>query len=151
MSGPKPPDAGRADEEVLPGGVGNAGTVVRVREYVLRPTTVHTPAIHALLRHVRAAGFDGVPEVVGVDPDGRERLRYIEGDVPYLPYPAWSLTDDALASVAALLRRYHDAAAGFVAPDGASWSDELADPAGGGLVCHNDVCAENVVFRDGVG
>jgi hypothetical protein len=150
VSGPEPPDAGRSDEEVLPGGIGNAGAVVRRGDVVLRPTSPHTPAIHALLRHVRAAGFSGVPEVVGVDPDGRERLRYIAGDVPYPPYPAWSLTDEALASIAALLRRYHAAAAGFVAPRGATWSDELADPLGGTLVCHNDVCPENVVFRDGV-
>jgi aminoglycoside phosphotransferase (APT) family kinase protein len=31
-----------------------------------------------------------------------------------------------------------------------TWSDELADPDGGSIVCHNDVCLENVVFRDGV-
>lgn len=150
MSGAEPPDAGRADEEILPGGIGNAGAVVRVGDVVLRPTSAHTPAIHALLRHVRAAGFDGVPHVLGVDHDGRERLVYIDGDVPYPPYPAWSLTDDALASIAALLRRYHDAAGGFAPPPGATWSDELADPLGGPLVCHNDVCPENVVFRDGV-
>jgi hypothetical protein len=29
------------------------------------------------------------------------------------------------------------------------WSDELADPAGGPMICHNDVCLENVVFRNG--
>jgi aminoglycoside phosphotransferase (APT) family kinase protein len=28
--------------------------------------------------------------------------------------------------------------------------DALSDPAGGTLVCHNDVCPENVVFRDGI-
>ncbi len=144
--------AGRAEsEEVLAGGVGNAGAVVRVGAHVLRPTSPHTPAIHALLRHLRAAGFDGVPEVVGVDPDGRERLVFIDGAVPYPPFPAWSQTDAVLASTAALLRRYHDAAAGFVPPVGVTWSDELADPAGGGpVVCHNDVCPENVVYRDGV-
>jgi len=149
VSGPEPPDVGPVNEEVLPGGVGNAGAVVRVGDVVLRPTSAHTPAIHALLRFVRSAGFDGVPEVVGVDPDGRERLVYIAGDVPCPPFPAWSLTDEVLASIAALLRRYHDAAAGFEAPSGATWSDEMADPAGGALVCHNDVCPENVVFRDG--
>ncbi len=26
----------------------------------------------------------------------------------------------------------------------------MADPAGGRIVCHNDVCLENVVFRDGL-
>ena len=33
---------------------------------------------------------------------------------------------------------------------GLGWSGELADPLGGPIICHNDVCLENVVFRDGV-
>jgi hypothetical protein len=138
-----------ADEEILHGGVANAGVVVRAGPYVLRPAGPRPHATHALLRHVRDNGFDGVPEPVGVDGDGRERLVYIEGDVPVPPYPAWAQTDDALASIARLLRRYHDAVASFVDPPGTTWSDELADPEGGRLVCHNDVCLENVVFRDG--
>ena len=36
---------------------------------------------------------------------------------------------------------------GFVAPAGTTWSDELADPQGGPVICHNDVCPENVVHR----
>jgi aminoglycoside phosphotransferase (APT) family kinase protein len=86
---------------------------------------------------------------VGIDDDGRERLGFIEGDVPVPPFPAWAQADDALASVAALLRRFHDASRSFD-PAGSTWSDELADPRGGTIVCHNDVCLENVVFRDGV-
>ena len=61
-------------EEVLPGGVANAGSVVRVGTDVLRPTNPHSAPIHRFLRHLRAEGFEGVPEVVGVEPDGRERL-----------------------------------------------------------------------------
>jgi len=30
-----------------------------------------------------------------------------------------------------------------------TWSDDLADPMGGTMLCHNDVCPENVVFRGG--
>jgi hypothetical protein len=138
------------DEEVLHGGVANAGAVVRVGDHVLRPATTHTPAIHALLRHVRAAGFDGVPEPIGVDADGRERLVFIPGDVPWPPFPAWSQTEEALASTAALLRRFHDAAVGFVPRPGTTWNTELADPEGGPVLCHNDVCPENVVYRDGI-
>ncbi len=117
---------------------------------MLRPTNEHTPAIHALLRSLRDAGFDAVPEPLGVAPDGRERLRFIAGDVPYPPFPTWSLTELALASTAALLRRFHDAQVNIVMPSDASWSDEMADPSGGPVICHNDVCPENVVFRDGV-
>jgi hypothetical protein len=141
------------DVEVLQGGVANAGAVVRQGASVLRPSNPNTPAIHALLAHLRDVGFDGASEPIGVDPDGRERMVFIPGDVPIPPYPAWAQADDALASVARLIRRYHDAVAGFVPPPWATWSTEMSDPTprpGPTVVCHNDVCLENVVFRDGV-
>jgi hypothetical protein len=101
------------------------------------------------LRAVRNAGFDGASFPVGIDHDGRERLVFIDGEVPVAPYPDWSQSDAALASVAKLLRGLHDAARGFD-PQRGTWSGALADPAGGTLVCHNDVELSNVVFRDGV-
>ena len=87
--------------------------------------------------------------LVGIDEDGRERLVFIDGEVPLAPYPDWSQSDTALASIAGLLRGLHDAARGFD-PLGLTWNDSLADPAGGTLVCHNDVEPSNVVFRDGI-
>jgi hypothetical protein len=59
---------------------------------------------------------------------------------------------------AGLMGRFHDASrtvdiSGYIsgsARGGYSWSAEMADPAGGTLLCHNDVCLENVVFRAGV-
>jgi hypothetical protein len=136
------------DEEELAGGVANAGRVTRVGEYVLRPSTQHSVSIHRLLRWVRANGFDGVPLPAGIDPDGRERLTFRAGDVAVPPYPVWAQTDQALASIAALLRRFHDASRSFDL-SGTTWSPELADPDHDGpVVCHNDVCLENVVFAD---
>jgi hypothetical protein len=136
-------------EQQLRGGVANAGQVVRVGAHVLRPSSRHSTSVHALLRAVRRAGFEGVPNPVGIDEDGRERLVFIDGEVPLVPYPDWSQSDAALASVAGLLRGLHDAARGFDA-QGLSWNDALADPAGGTLVCHNDVEPANVVFRKGI-
>lgn len=89
-----------------------------------------------------------MPLPLEIDDDGRERLGFLPGDVAVPPYPAWAQTDDALASIARLIRRIHDAAVAVGVPDG-DWNDELADRAGGLIVCHNDVCLENVVFRDG--
>ena len=83
-----------------------------------------------------------------IQADGRERLVFIEGDVPVPPFPEWAQSDDTLASIARLLRLFHEASSQLPVGDG-PWSDELADPAGGSMVCHNDVCMENVVFRDG--
>lgn len=139
-----------AEREVLQGGVANAGAVVREGAYVLRPSNPHSELIHALFHYVRAAGFDGVPEPVGIEPDGQERLVFIPGDVAWPPFPRWGQTDRALASIGELLARFHAAAQGFEAPAGTTWNRELADPVGGALICHNDVCVENVVFRDGV-
>lgn len=136
--------------QVLQGGVANAGAVLRSGPHVLRPSNPHTAQVHRFLRAVRSTGFEGASSPVGVDPDGRERLEFIEGDVPVPPFPAWARNDTALVSIAELLAGFHRAAAatGLGAGDG-PWSDEMADPAGGQLMCHNDVCLENVVFRDG--
>jgi len=137
------------EEEALDGGVANAGAVVRHGTHVLRPSTPHTATIHALLGHLRDCGFDGASQPVGIDVDGRERLTFLRGEVPIPPYPAWARTDEALASVACLIRRYHDAVRSFRPGPAAIWSDEMADPLGGSVICHNDVCFENVVFRNG--
>jgi len=136
------------EEEILQGGVANAGAVVRSGRHVLRPSNPHSASIHAFLTWVRSRGFIGASEPVSIDPDGRERLRFVPGDVPLSPYPAWAQTDEALASVATLIRGLHDASLGL-AFDGETWSRELADRKGGPVMCHNDVCLENVVFRDG--
>ena len=135
-------------EEILHGGVANAGAVVRSGDFVLRPSNQHSASIHTFLTRIRARGFHGASEPVCIDPDGRERLRFIPGDVPLAPYPSWAQADEALASVAVLIRGLHDASLGL-SLDGESWSSELADPDGGPVMCHNDVCLENVVFRDG--
>ena len=116
---------------------------------MLRPSNPQTPSIHRFLVALRAAGFEGASLPIGVDDDGRERLVFIDGDVAVPPYPSWVQADDALASIASLVRRFHDASRSIDTAD-LVWSTEMADPAGGRIVCHNDVCLENVVFRDGI-
>jgi hypothetical protein len=136
------------EEEELHGGVANAGAVTRIGAHVLRPTNAHSASIHRFLSALRTAGFDGAPQPVGFESDGRERLVFIAGDVALPPYPQWVQRDSALTSIARLMRKFHAASAVF-APEDASWSGEMADPRGGPIICHNDVCLENVVFRNG--
>jgi Phosphotransferase enzyme family len=135
-------------EEQLGGGVANAGAVIRRGGAVHRPAGPHSEAIHQLLRRVRARGFHGAPEPWALD-GSQEQLRYIAGDVPVPPFPRWWKTDRSLASTAALLRGFHDVTEGLDVIDRSRWSEELADPRGGEVICHNDVCPENVVYRDG--
>ncbi len=135
-------------DEILSGGVANAGSVIRKGDFVIRPSNPNSEAVHAFLLGLRSAGFDGASLPVEIQADGRERLLFIEGDVAVPPFPAWVQTDDALSSTTALIRSFHEASSRMpVIP--AKWSDELADPCGGTMICHNDVCLENVVFRDG--
>jgi Ser/Thr protein kinase RdoA (MazF antagonist) len=137
-------------EEQLDGGITNAGRVVRDGRHVVRPAGPHSGSVHAFLQALRQKGFEGAPDPVDIDHlNGLERLVFVDGQVPVPPYPDWSQSDTALASIARLLRKMHDAARGFD-PEGLTWSGDLADPAGGTVVCHNDIELSNVVFRSGV-
>jgi len=137
------------DEEMLAGGLGNEGRVVRVGEMVRRPVGPWTPAVHLLLAHLEQVGFRGSPRVCGLD-DETEVLEFIPGDVAIPPFPDWSANGALSISVARLQRSYHEAVADFRPPPDAVWGDgpsprEFA----GTLVCHNDLCLENVVVVDG--
>jgi hypothetical protein len=65
--------------------------------------------VHALLRHLAGAGFDGAPRFLGIDGQGREMLSYIDGEVTAGGTPAGLHDDAALtrhgAAAAASARR----------------------------------------------
>ncbi|MET8160981.1 phosphotransferase [Sphaerisporangium sp. NPDC005289] len=122
--------------------------VVRVGDTVRRPMRASSPAVHALLRHLEAAGFDRVPRVYGVDERGREILSYVPGEAATRPLQAHVVSDEALVLLAVLVRRFHDAVEGFVPPRGAVWVDGALDDAPPELVGHCDITPENVIFRD---
>lgn len=138
----------RGTEVELVGGTANRGQVVRVGDTVRRPERPSSPAVHALLEHLAGIGFDGAPRFLGIDESGREVLSFIPGETVLPPYPAWSMTDAALTSVARLLYRYHEAVAGFD-PSGHEWVEPVPAAYAGKLVSHNDPNLDNVVFRDG--
>jgi Phosphotransferase enzyme family len=77
-----------------------------------------------------------------------ETLSYVEGRAAVPPLAADTLTDDALVSVADLLRRYHQAASSFD-PAGYDWPRPVPARYRTGLVSHNDVYPANLVFRGG--
>jgi hypothetical protein len=154
---PKPsahpdPRIGRVDgdeqEVPLQGGLTNAGKVVRKGETVRRPARPTSPATQALLRHLEGAGFAGAPRFLRIDKRGREVHTYIHGEAAIAPLPGWALTDEALVSVAELLRSFHDAQAGFD-PSPHQWPLAAPSRFGHAVISHNDPCPDNVVFRDG--
>jgi Ser/Thr protein kinase RdoA (MazF antagonist) len=124
---------------------GGVNVVVRTGDRVHRPVGPWTPNVHALLRHVRAQGFTGAPTVHGLDSEGREVLDFIPGEVCALPLAGSAASAGALASAAALLRRYHDATTGFVPAHPHGW--QLPSRAPAEVVCHGDFAPYNVVLE----
>lgn len=128
---------------------GNLSASVRVGDTVRRRWGTWTPAVHALLAYLKRAGFDAAPEPLGSDDNGRAVLRFIPGEVhPGWPdpMPRWVSEDEfTLVAAARLLRRYHDAVAGFVAPADARW--HIVAPDKHEVICHNDWAPNNALFR----
>jgi hypothetical protein len=132
-------------EVPLSGGNVSAG-VVRVGDTVRRPAGPHTPAVHALLSYLHAAGFDGAPRPLGLDEQGREVLEFIPGTVPWPDH--FDLLDPAeqLARTARLIRRFHDAVTGFVPPPDARWQVYIPPEGQCDIIAHHDLAPWNLVL-----
>jgi aminoglycoside phosphotransferase (APT) family kinase protein len=128
---------------------GNLNDAVRVGDTVHRRAGPWTPSIHALLRYLERADFPA-PRVVGMDAQGREVLRYIEGEVdPGGDHPVADrfMADERVTQAGKLLRRYHDVVADFRPPPNAHW--RLVAPTAYELICHNDWSPWNALLRKG--
>ena len=139
---------------LLSGGTAHYGRVARRGSTVRRPTGQYTRAVHALLAHLETRGFTGAPRLLGTD-DGTEILTYLEGESAYrpgrpgtMPLPDWAQTDDAMISVARLLRRFHAAVESFD-PSGLPWQRPVPAQWAGPRVTHNDTHPANLIFRNG--
>ena len=55
---------------------------------------------------------------------------------------------DELRRVGRLIRELRDAMESFQPPSDASWQELVPDPAGGDLICHNDLAPWNLVRND---
>jgi hypothetical protein len=114
--------------------------VVRVGDTVRKPPHRNSQLVRDVLVHLERVGFDAAPRWLGVDDLGRDVLSWIEGETftergrmhPYIGDPPDRITfsDEQLAAVIRLLRRYHDAFSGDV-------------------ICHGDFGPWNIVWREG--
>ena len=109
---------------------------------VVRPARPWTPSVHALLRHLRAHGLHHeVPE-----PLDENSVAFLPGEVPAYPMPGWIWDERQLDDAARLLRRIHDATAGFDLGDRV-WQLPAHPPIE--VVCHNDFAPYNLVYDPG--
>jgi hypothetical protein len=134
-------------EQTLDGG--NSVGAVRIGEAVHKQASPWTPTVHALLRHLEKAGFDGAPRALGFDDQGREMLTYLPGETAggRFPWPAWAFTDRTLTQVGRWMRRLHDLTADFV-PAGERWFiGRTMQP--GLVIGHQDAAPYNAAVLDG--
>jgi hypothetical protein len=137
------------EEKETPLSGGNVTGVVRIGNTVHRAMGPWSPSIHHLLNYLETQGFEGSPRFLGIDPQGREILTYIEGEVGSYPIPLYMWSEENLKAVAHLLRRYHDITASYIPPNDAIWQFEYPNRLHHEVMCHNDVAPYNMVYRDG--
>lgn len=130
-------------DEPLRGGVNE---VMRRGDMVIRPAGPHTNSVHRLLRHVRAAGFEGGPEVIDLDVE-TETLTFVPGEVTGYPVDEPFRTDRALEGAAALLRAFHDAGASFPIESSDRWDLPTRHPVE--VICHGDFAPYNCAVTNG--
>ena len=122
--------------------------VLRVGETVRHPREDWTASVHALLRYLRDRGFTEAPKPVAVG-DEHEEIAYIEG-VSGDDACRLVASDEAVAAVALMLRRYHDIVADWRPSEQPVWYDgQVGTGRGDQIVCHGDVGPWNLVWRDG--
>lgn len=131
------------NESTLPGG--NVGGANRAGRTVRRPTGPWTPAVHELLGHLRGAGLRGVPDVLGIDEQGREILSYVEGRGVQPDNEV--VLDSVLEEAVAWLREFHDAVEGFRGDR--EWRGGSAPLGDDQIICHNDPGAYNWIIQSG--
>ncbi|WP_307872697.1 phosphotransferase enzyme family protein [Paractinoplanes ovalisporus] len=120
--------------EILPGGINE---VVKIGDSVRRPAGPWSPQVHALLRHLTAAGFTGAPEFRSAA-GGHEVLSFLPGEVSQDP----RRFTQALVSAAGLLRDYHDATASYaVSAPHDGWQVPARQPVE--VICHGDYAPYN--------
>ncbi|MGX7672204.1 phosphotransferase [Plantactinospora sp. DSM 117369] len=135
-------------EVALPGG--HTTGAVLIDDVVHKPASTWTSTVHALLRYLEDAGFDGAPRALGFDDQGREMLSYLRGDTvgDRTPWPDWVFAESTLVQVGQWLRRLHDVTVGFGPPADERWF--IGDAVRPGLVVgHQDAAPYNAVVDGG--
>ncbi|MFD3404873.1 phosphotransferase enzyme family protein [Kribbella sp. NPDC058693] len=131
-------------EEVLTGG-NVADRVVRIGATVRKPALPQTPGVEAVLEHLAERQFDGAPRTYGRDDQDRHVLEYVPGELAHAQPPS---TLDELRRIGRLIRELHDTMESFEPPSDVTWNVIVPDPAGGDLICHNDLAPWNLVRND---
>ena len=132
---------GTDGQEWFEGAIG----ALRIGETIRKPSGPWTPTVQAMLRHLRDASLDSVPEPLGTDEEGRESMSFIPGTTAARPWPEYLLTLDGVADLADWLRGFHDAIADF-RPIDPVWRSGPRPIMDGEIALHGDLGPWNTVW-----
>ncbi|MFJ7249759.1 phosphotransferase [Kitasatospora sp. NPDC098652] len=125
---------------------GSVTTVRRIGDTIRRPIGPWTPAVHALLAHLEAAGFTRAPRPIAVE-GGEEVLSLLHGEPAFAPWPAVLRSTTGVRALGRWLREYHDAVRDFRPPAGASWQGAEQEWRPGLVIRHGDLGPWNAVWN----
>ncbi|MGI6254798.1 MAG: phosphotransferase family protein [Acutalibacter sp.] len=122
------------EEEILIGGRVTA-QVVRRGELVHRTPCANASFVHSVLKFLEEQGMECVPHYRGMDPQGREMLTFLPGEVPG---DLGEFTENQCCRGVELMKELHTCLRMFPGcPPGQT-------------VCHRDLSPCNYVFREGM-
>ncbi len=126
---------------------GEARDIFRRGDFVHRTPQPWTPAVAELLLYLESVGYDAASRHRGYDDEGREILTFLPGDDGPVSW-GYLHSDEGLASMARLLRSYHDAIREFQPSADSVWAHSVGAPGAGELMCHGDFAPWNLVWRE---
>lgn len=134
-------------QEVLHGG--REGKITRLDNLVIRPGNRWTPHVHRFLSFMHENGMGHIPLPLGINEEGMETVSFVDGIVYNDTLPDQILTDEILAAVAKLLRRYHDIGMQYVSQLTGNEVWMLPGRMPAEVMCHGDFAPYNITFVDG--
>ncbi|MCE2596985.1 phosphotransferase [Motilimonas cestriensis] len=133
-------------DELLPNEHAANNKVTLQHHRVYRETGSWTPAVHQLLTYLAEQQFEGVPQCLGMTPDGREVLTLVAGEVCDGRLTGEQTNDNTLQSAAKFLRQFHDCSARWSEKGSQSdWMLPVREPVE--VICHGDYAPYNVAFK----
>lgn len=124
---------------------GEPRDIFRRGDLVHRTPQPWTPAIADVLLYLESVGFEGASRHRGYDDESRELLTFLPGEDGPISW-GYLHSDEGLASMARLLRSYHDAIREYQPPADAVWAHSVGAPGPGEIIVHGDFAPWNLVW-----
>lgn len=125
---------------------GRENKIYKKDNCIYRPAEEWTKNIHSFLKYLHSVGFNKVPFPFGINDKGIEILSYVDGTVYNDLLPEEVKSDEALMSVARILKEFHDYGSEYVKMmnNTEKWMFCKREPVE--TMCHGDFAPYNIAI-----